>query len=95
MTSGTITIRGNVYQRAQRYAKEHNINLDAFVESIIVKAIELDRPRAKKKFKLKSFDELSPRVRSLIGPGNVSKEAEEDVDGRNARMEYLEEKYGK
>lgn len=96
MTTGTITIRGNVYQGAQRYAKEHNVNLDTFVESIIVKAIGLDRPRhAKKKFKLKSFDELSPRVRSLIGPGNASKEVEEDINGRNARMEYLEEKYGK
>lgn len=97
MTTGTITIRGRVYQGAQRYAKEHNVSLDTFVESIIVKAIGLDRPKRvkKKKFKLKSFDELSPRVRSLIGPGNASKEVEEDINGRNARMEYLEEKYGK
>ena len=70
MTTGTITIRGSVYQGAQRYAKEHNVSLDTFVESIIVKAIG-------------------------IGPGNASKEVEEDINGRNARMEYLEEKYGK
>ena len=97
MTTGTITIRGSVYQGAQRYAKEHNVSLNTFVESIIVKAIGLDMPKRvkKNKFKLKSFDELSPRVRSLIGPGNASKEVEEDINGRNARMEYLEEKYGK
>lgn len=96
MTTGTITIRENVYQGAQRYAKEHNVNLDTFVESIIVKAIGLDKPKqTHKKFKLKSFDELSPRVKSLIGTGNVSKESEEDVNGRNARIEYLEEKHGR
>lgn len=68
MTTGTIIIRGSVYQGAQRYAKEHNVSLNTFVESIIVKAIGLDMPKRvkKNKFKLKSFDELSPRVRSLI-----------------------------
>lgn len=94
MTTGTITIRGNVYQGAQRYAREHNISLDTFVENIIINAIGLDKPQ-RKKFKLKSFDKLSPRVRNLIGPGNVSVEAEEDVNGRKARMENFEEKYRK
>lgn len=96
MTTGTITIRGNVYQGAQRYAKEHNVSLDTFVESIIVKAIGHGKPeRSPKKFRLKSLEELSPRVRNLIGSGNVGKEIEEDADGRKARKEYLEEKYGK
>lgn len=94
MTTGTITIRGNVYQDAQRYAKLHNVSLDTFVENIIVKAISLDKPKqTHKKFKLKSFNELSPRVKSLIGPGNVSEEAENDINGRNARNEHFEEKY--
>lgn len=94
MTTGTITIRGNIYQGAQRYAKEHNVNLDMFVESVIIKAIGLDKPKKKRKFKRKTFDELSPVVKELIGTHEPSKEVMDDIDGRKARMEYLEQKYG-
>lgn len=96
MTTGTITIRGNVYQGAKRYAKEHNVSLDTFVENIIINAIGLDKPKpTQRKFRLKSFDELSPRVRSLIGSGSVSKDGENDINGREARVKHFEDKYGK
>ena len=45
MTTGTITIRGSVYQGAQRYAKEHNVSLDTFVESILVLAMQVKKSK--------------------------------------------------
>lgn len=95
MDANTITIRRNVFLGAERYAREHNVSLDAFVEGVIIKAIGLDQSgKAGGKFRLRSFDELSPRVKSLIGSGTTDKAVDGDIDGRKARMEYLQEKYG-
>ena len=46
----------------------------------------------KHQFTLKSEEQLSPTIQSLIGIAKPSDE-DEDTNGRNARMEYLEEKY--
>lgn len=95
MNNGTITIRGNVYRGAQRYAKEHNMSIDTFVENIIIDTIGLEKAETpKKKFRRKSYDELSPVVKDLIGHNNASKEVMDDLDGHKARMEYLEKKHG-
>lgn len=50
----------------------------------------------KHQFTLKSEEQLSPTIQSLIGIAKPSDEDEDinDRNGRNARMEYLEEKYG-
>ncbi len=96
MNAGTITLNGTVFRRAQRYAKEHNVSVDAFVEELVIKAIGVSKRKQtvdRKRFRLKAIDELSPRVRSLIGAGRISEGANDDLNGRNARMEYLEEKY--
>lgn len=90
----TIAIGENVYQRAERYAKEHNVSVRTFVEGTIIKAIDAGQAYPGKKFKRKPYEELSPLVRQLIGKGEASKEVMDDLDGRNARMEYLEDKHG-
>lgn len=93
MATGIVNLRDSIYQEAMRYAKMHNVSLESFVENIIINTINRDK-HSSKKFKLKSFDELLPRVQSLIGSGHVSKEAEDDINGRKARMDSLERKYG-
>lgn len=95
MDTSTITIKRNVFLGAERYAMEHNVSLDDFVEDFIIKAIGLDQSgKAGGKFRLRPFDELSPRVKSLIGSGTTDKAVGEDIDGRKSQMEYLQEKYG-
>ena len=44
-------------------------------------------------FRLKKEEELSPAVKSLIGIAKPSGK-DEDINGRDTRMEFLSEKYG-
>lgn len=84
----TITIDNNIYRGAEIYAKLHNISVKSLVEKAILNIVG-DK---KHTFELKGEKELSPTVQSLIGVAKPSGN-KEDIDGKNARMEYLEEKY--
>ena len=83
----TISIDTNIYRGAEHYARMHNISITELAEKAILKFV------GKKTFRLKSEDELSAAVQSLIGIAKPSNQ-DEDVNGRDARMEYLSEKYG-
>lgn len=84
----TISIDTNIYQGAENYAKTHNISITELIENAILKYVG-----KKKTFRLKTEEELSPTVRSLIEIAKPSGK-DEDINGRDARMEFLAEKYG-
>lgn len=84
----TISIDKNVYKWAEGYAKIHHISMDKLAEQALLMLV--GRPKAK--YTLKTEDELSPAVQSLIGIAKPT-HANEDINGRDARMEYLTKKY--
>lgn len=84
----TITIDDNIYRGAELYAKLHNISITKLVEKAILNIVS----QKEKPFELKKEEELSPEIRSLIGVVKSPSQIE-DLNGRNARMEYLKEKY--
>lgn len=84
----TITIDNNIYRGAEIYAKLHNISVKALIEKAILNIVG----NKKNKFELKEEKELSPAIQSLIGIAKPSGNLE-DIDGRDARMEYLKDKH--
>lgn len=84
----TITIDTDIYKGAEVYARKHNLNLKKFIERVILNAVS-----QKPAFRMKPESELSPVVRDLIGIAKHT-DTEDDLDGKDARMEYLSEKYG-
>lgn len=84
----TITIDDNIYRGAELYAKLHNISITKLVEKAILNIVS----QKEKPFELKKEEELSPEIRSLIGAVKSPSQID-DLNGRNARMEYLKEKY--
>lgn len=83
----TITIDNNIYNWAESYAKMHNITLKELAEKALMMVV-----KKKQGFKLKSEEELSPAIRSLIG---IAEPNDKDLNGKDARMAYLEEKFSK
>ena len=84
----TIVIDTNIYKGAEVYAKMHNISIKELVEKAILNVVG----QRNSSFKLKKGNELSPEIRSLIGIAQPSKN-NNDINGREARNEYLSEKY--
>jgi len=83
-----IVIDTQIYKGAEIYAKMHNISIKELVEKAILNIVG----QKTQSFKLKKEDELSPEIRSLIGIAKPSA-TNNDVNGRDARMEYISEKY--
>ena len=82
----SITIDPTVYHRAEEYAREHNLSVGELVEHALVALFG-----NKEGYVLKGEEELSPSIRSLIGIAAGANTS--DVNGRDAREEYLREKY--
>lgn len=83
----TISIDTNIYRGAEIYAQTHNISITELAEKALLKFVG-----KKENFRLKK-EELSPAVKSLIGIAKPSGK-DEDINGRDTRMEFLSEKYG-
>ena len=45
-------------------------------------------------YKMRTIDQLSPELRAIIGFAKPVVEIEDDINGDDARLEYLTEKYG-
>jgi len=45
-------------------------------------------------YKMKTIDQLSPELRAIIGFAKPIVEVDDDINGDDARLEYLTEKYG-
>lgn len=87
----TISVNPTVYSWAEMYAMQHHISLQELAEKALLMIV--GRHNKKPTFKLKTEDQLSPAIQSLIGIAQPT-HTTEDINGRDARMEYLEEKYG-
>ena len=85
----TISIDSNVYKGAEIYARLHNTNVKDFIENAIIAAVGKNAQKAVR-CTMKSEDELSPQVRSLIGIANTADT--DDINGCDERMKYLMEK---
>ena len=83
-----INLNKEVYNGAVRYAQKHNVSVESFIETLIINAV-----KEKPKFNYKSEENLSPMIKSLIGILPQHNYADE-FDYKEARMEYLTEKYG-
>lgn len=61
----TLTIDQNIYKGAEKYTKIHNISMQEFVESIIVKALSMDTAIQNKIHSSWRDYELSPEVMAM------------------------------
>lgn len=88
----TITIDTNVYNGAALYAKQHGTSVKELTEKFLSSLIVPRSTAAKEPFKLKKVEELSPVIRDLIGiiPSDNSRD---DMNGKEARTEFLTEKH--
>lgn len=84
----TIAIDTSVYLQAEAYARQHNISLKELVETSLSSLLH----SGERHFTLKSEEQLSPLVQSLIGVASPSRS--KDNNGREVREDYLREKYG-
>ncbi len=85
----TISLNPTLYSKAQNYAKEDNMSVEEWVSMLIKRFV----PARKRKYKMKSIEELSPELQAMIGFAKPSAVNEDDINGDKARMEYLAEKY--
>lgn len=77
-----VAINPNVYQQAQAYAQEHGLNLTNIIENFLMQFIG----------QTKAIEQPVPDVvLSLIGMGEPL--ADDDLNGREAYYQYIEEKY--
>ena len=87
----TITIDPHIWKGAQAYARLHNISLEKLIEKALTSIMGNDN--VKEPYRIKREEELSPEIRSLIGAAK-SPAQETDIDGKDARLEYIQQKYG-
>lgn len=77
-----VAINPNVYKQAQAYAQEHGLNLTNIIENFLMQFIGQN----------KAIEQPVPDVvLSLIGTGKPL--ADDDLNGREAYYQYIEEKY--
>ena len=77
-----VAINPNVYQQAQAYAQEHGLNLTNIIENFLMQFIG----------QTNTIEQPVPDVvLSLIGTGEPL--ADDDLNGREAYYQYIEEKY--
>lgn len=79
----TVTLRQEAYAGAQRYARQHNISVDDFVNNLVLSIVmpSTEHAVAAKERDYYTLDEL----RGMFQTGKTDREL---------RDEYLAEKYG-
>ena len=78
-----VAISNHVYQQAQMYALSKGLNLNAVIENFLVSLMSNGHNEK---------EEVVPDVvLSLLGAGEPL--AEDDLNGREAYYQYLQEKY--
>ncbi len=79
-----VVIDGNIYSQAQAYAQQNGQNLNKLIENFLLLFIQRSNRAA-------SEEPVPDVVASLLGAG-LPLDAE-DINGREAYSQYLEEKY--
>ena len=78
-----IAIDSSIYRQAQIYAQSQRQSLSTIVESYLLRLINKNRA--------KEQETVPDVVLSLLGAGEPV--AEDDLNGRQAYSQYMEEKY--
>ncbi|MBR1499161.1 MAG: hypothetical protein IJ615_05970 [Bacteroidaceae bacterium] len=84
----TISLNPTLYSQAQTYAKADGMSVEDWVAMLIMRFTP-----AKKKYKMRKIEELSPELQALIGFAKPAVASDDDINGDKARMEYLTAKY--
>ncbi|RYY34522.1 MAG: hypothetical protein EOP46_13150 [Sphingobacteriaceae bacterium] len=91
-TKLTLSVKADKIERAKKYAKEHHTSVsklfDKFLDGIIPAEKEEDDPLLQK---LKTM-EIPEEIKSLTGI--LKGKYPDNFDYRDAKYEYLKEKYG-
>ncbi len=78
-----ITVSNNIYQQAQVYARQQGLDLNHVVEVFLSRFVRNNKTAAEQ--------EVPDVVLSLLGAGMPI--ADDDLNGRKAYQQYLEEKH--
>ena len=78
-----VAINNSIFQQAQNYAQQQGLNLNAVIESFLVRFIG--------RSKAATEQPVPDVVLSLLGAGEPV--ADDDLNAREAYNQYLEEKY--
>lgn len=92
----TISINTQLYDFAASYAMENNISISQLVEDFLTGLLKKSKAKkSSKKYVMKEMSELSPIVRQLAGiaKSNCNASDSEDLNGIDAKTEYLNEKF--
>ena len=79
-----ITINNKIYNEAQEFAQQHGMNLNTVIEHFLLRLVGKNVPSANE-------EPIPDIVMSLLGAADPV--AEDDLNGREAYYQYLEEKY--
>lgn len=79
-----VAINNNIYKQASAYAQQQGLNLTSVIEDFLVRFIRRNKSAA-------TEQTVPDIVLSLLGAGEPL--AEDDLNGREAYQQYLEEKY--
>lgn len=87
----TIQIDADTYNQVKVYADDKSMSVDAFVIMLIKRVLKTNTNNPKP-YQMKSLQQLTPEVQSLVGLAKHIGE-QEDLNGSNVKYEYLKEKY--
>ena len=83
-----ISINNALYAQAKAYATANNISVEQWVATLIASFA----PPKRKRYKMKTMQELSPELVRFVGFAKPIN-GDNDVNGNRARDEYLTSKY--
>ena len=83
-----ISINNALYAQAKAYATANNISVEQWVASLIARFA----PSKRKRYKMKTMQELSPELVQFAGFAKPITD-DNDLNGNKARDEYLSSKY--
>ncbi|MBR1688637.1 MAG: hypothetical protein IJ710_08950 [Prevotella sp.] len=89
----TITVSAETYNVAKSYADFKKISVDELIVSLINK-LAIPKAAKQQQVALKPQTDLHPDLQALVGFAKPAQSSDEDLNGRQAREEYLMEKYG-
>lgn len=95
-TMNTISINTQLYDFAASYAMENNISITQLVEDFLSGLLKkVKAKKSSKNYVMKEVSELSPIVKQLAGiaKSNGNTSDSEDLNGIDAKTEYLNEKF--
>lgn len=89
-TKLTLKLDKEVIELAKEYVKEQGTSLSKFIEDFLRKSV-----KSKQKEYDKFYENLSPEVREIALSFKEGKKANEKIDYKKSKADYLLKKYGK